>query len=167
MSQQASAASQDAPAGSAADGEPMDGFAFLNHIRDGRWPPPGMMVLLGMEIAEIERGRVVFQALPRTTHYNPAGVVHGGFAATMLDTCMTCAIQSGLKPGLSCTTLDLNVHFTRGATEKTGLLRAEGKVVHLGRQMGTAEGRITDGEGRIIAHATTSCLIFPHRAAAD
>lgn len=142
----------------------IDGFEFLTRIKDGRQRPPGMAVLLGMNIAEIERGRVVFEATPTAAHYNPAGMVHGGFAATLLDTCMTCAVQSSLKAGLGCTTLDLNIHYTRGANDKTGLLRAEGKVVHVGRQMATAEGRVTDPQGRVIAHATTSCLIFPLRA---
>src|SRR5260370_26240126 len=122
-----------------------------------------MMVLLGSDIMEIERGRVVFGATPTSAHYNPAGMVHGGYAATMLDSAMTCAVQSTLAPGLGCTTVDINIHYTRSATAETGLLRAEGKVVHAGRQIATAEGRVTDPEGRVIAHATTSCLSFPVR----
>jgi uncharacterized protein (TIGR00369 family) len=145
--------------------EDIDGFEFLSRIRDGRSPPPGIAVLLGMDIVEVERGRVVFAAEPRPAHFNPAGIVHGGFTATLLDSCMTCAVQSMLKPGRGCTTVDLNVHYTRGANDKSGLLRAEGKVIHVGRQIATAEGRVTDPQGRIIAHATTSCLIFPLRAA--
>lgn len=143
----------------------IDGLEFINRIKDGRIPPPGMAVLLGFDILETERGRIVFGATPTAAHYNPAGAVHGGFAATILDTCMTCAVQSTLKAGLACTTIDLNIHYTRGANDRTGLLRAEGKVVHVGRQIATAEGRVTDAQGRVIAHATTSCLIFPTRAA--
>jgi len=143
--------------------EAIDGFEFLSRIKDGRSPAPGMAVLLGFDIVELERGRVVFAAIPTAAHYNPAGAVHGGFAATMLDSCMTCAVQSTLAPGLACTTIDLNVHFTRGATDRTGLLRAEGRIVHAGRQIATAEGRVLDARGRLIAHATTSCLIFPIR----
>jgi uncharacterized protein (TIGR00369 family) len=150
------------PAAAAADPS-LDGLEFLSRIKDGRLPPPGMAVLLGFAIAEVERGRVVFEATPTAAHYNPAGSVHGGFAATMLDSCMTCAVQSTLAAGLGCTTVDLNVHFTRGATDRIGLLRAEGKIVHGGRQIATAEGRVTDGHGRVVAHATTSCLIFPIR----
>jgi uncharacterized protein (TIGR00369 family) len=145
--------------------EAIDGLTFLNRIKDGRIPPPPMMVLLGFAMLETERGRIVFGATPTGDHYNPAGVVHGGFAATLLDTCMTCAVQSTLAAGLGCTTIDLNIHYTRGATDATGLLRAEGKVVHAGRQIATAEGRVTDPQGRVIAHATTSCLIFPVRPA--
>ena len=139
--------------------EAIDGLEFLSRIKDGCIPPPGMAVLMGLDIVEIERGRVVFAATPTAAHYNPAGAVHGGFAATILDTCMTCAVQSTLKAGLACTTLD-----PRGANEDSGLLRAEGKVVHAGRQFATAEGRLADPQGRLIAHATTSCLIFPLRS---
>lgn len=165
MDKQDAVAVLTAPDSSSGDREEVDGFEFLNRIKVGVLPPPGMLVLLGMGISEIDRGRVVFSAVPTASHYNPARAVHGGYAATMLDSCMTCAVQSTLKAGLACTTIDLNVHFTRGANEKTGLLRAEGKVVHVGRQIATAEGRITDPQGRVIAHATTSCLIFPIRAA--
>lgn len=164
MGEQNSAALQAVSGASSRDDEDIDGLEFLNRIRDRRLPAPAMMVLLGMDVAEIERGRVVFEAIPTAAHYNPAGAVHGGFAATLLDSCMTCAVQSTLKPGLACTTIDLNIHYTRGANDKTGVLRAEGKIVHAGRQIATAEGRITDPQGRVIAHATTSCLIFPMRA---
>jgi len=162
MDEPTSSAPRSGSSGPAAP-EGIDGLDFLRRIKDGRTPPPGMAVLLGFEIAEIERGRVVFAATPSAAHYNPAGAVHGGFAATMLDSCMTCAVQSTLAAGLGCTTIDLNVHFTRGASATTGLLRAEGTVVHVGRQIATAEGRVTDSRGRVIAHATTSCLIFPIR----
>ncbi len=164
MSEPLSMSLQAAPAASAPPREAIDGLEFLNRIKDGRIPPPGMAVLMGLDVVEIERGRVVFAATPTAAHYNPAGAVHGGFAATILDTCMTCAVQSTLIAGLSCTTLDLHIHYTRGANQDTGLLRAEGKVVHAGRQFATAEGRLTDPQGRLIAHATTSCLIFPLRA---
>jgi uncharacterized protein (TIGR00369 family) len=163
MDEQNSAFSQTISTVSAGDHEEIDGLGFLNRIKAGHHPPPAMMVLLGMDIAEIERGRVVFEAVPTAAHYNPAGAVHGGFAATLLDSCMTCAVQSTLKAGLACTTIDLNIHYTRGANDKSGVLRAEGKVVHVGRQIATAEGRVTDSQGRVIAHATTSCLIFPMR----
>lgn len=163
MSDQHVAAMAVVPDASAVLSEEADGLELLNRIKDGRVPPPGMAVLMGLEMIEVERGRVVFAATPTTAHANPAGALHGGFAATILDTCMTCAVQSTLKAGLACTTLDLHIHFTRGANDKTGLLRAEGKIVHAGRQFATAEGRLTDPQVRLIAHATTSCLIFPVR----
>jgi uncharacterized protein (TIGR00369 family) len=141
----------------------MSGLDFVRAIMNGAHPPPSMAVLIGFNIIEAEEGRVVFAGAPNESHLNPMGVVHGGYAATLLDSCMTCAIQSALKPGFAATTLDLVVHFTKAATPQSGELRAEGKTVHVGRQYGTAEGRLTDPQGRIIAHATTSCLIFPIR----
>jgi uncharacterized protein (TIGR00369 family) len=144
----------------------MSGLDFVRAIMNGAHPPPSMAVLIGFNIIEAEEGRVVFAGAPNESHLNPMGVVHGGYAATLLDSCMTCAIQSALKPGFVATTLDLVVHFTKAATPHSGLLRAEGKTVHVGRQMGTAEVRLTDPQGRIIAHATTSCLVFPARPAA-
>jgi uncharacterized protein (TIGR00369 family) len=139
----------------------MSGLDFVRAIMNGAHPPPSMALLIGFQIIEAEEGRVVFAGAPNESHLNPMGVVHGGYAATLLDSCMTCAIQSALKPGFAATTLDLVVHFTKAATPQSGELRAEGKTVHVGRQYGTAEGRLTDPQGRIIAHATTSCLIFP------
>jgi len=165
MSEPSAAASRTLPSVAEPSSEEIDGLEFLNRIKDGRIPPPGMAILLGFDMLETERGRVVFGATPTAAHFNPAGAVHGGFAATLLDTCMTCAVQSTLAPGLGCTTIDLNIHYTRGANDRTGLLRAEGQVVHAGRQIATAEGRVTDVQGRVIAHATTSCLIFPVRPA--
>jgi len=138
---------------------------FIRAIMLGPHPPPSMAVLIGFNIVEAEEGRVVFSGAPNSDHLNPMGVVHGGYAATLLDSAMTCAVQSTLKSGLAATTLDIAVHFTRAATPGSGPLRAEGKIVHVGRQFATAEGRLTDVEGRIIAHATTSCLIFPVRPA--
>jgi uncharacterized protein (TIGR00369 family) len=141
----------------------MSGLDFVRAIMNGAHPPPSMALLIGFQIIDAEEGRVVFAGAPNESHLNPMGVVHGGYAATLLDSCMTCAIQSALKPGFAATTLDLVVHFTKAATPQSGELRAEGKTVHVGRQYGTAEGRLTDPQGRIIAHATTSCLIFPIR----
>ncbi|HLW91614.1 MAG TPA: PaaI family thioesterase [Roseiarcus sp.] len=141
----------------------MSGLDFIRAIKEGAHPPPPMAELIGFGIAEAEQGRVVFAGTPTERHLNPMGVVHGGYAATLLDSCMTCAVQSALKPGFAATTLDLVIHFTKAATPQSGELRAEGKTVHVGRQFATAEGRLTDGKGRIIAHATTSCLVFSVR----
>jgi uncharacterized protein (TIGR00369 family) len=142
----------------------MSGLDFMRAIMAGAYPPPSMAVLMGFNIVEADEGRVVFSGSPNGDHLNPMGVVHGGYAATLLDSCMTCAVQSTLKPGLAATTLDIAIHFTKAARPHSGPLRAEGKTVHVGRQFATAEGRLTDVEGRIIAHATTSCLIFPARS---
>jgi|SRR5579863_61474 uncharacterized protein (TIGR00369 family) len=141
----------------------MSGLEFIRAIMHGDHPPPSIAVLLGFNIVEAEEGRVVFAGEPTENHLNPMGVVHGGYVATLLDSCMTCAVQSMLKPGLAATTLDLNIHYTKATTPRSGLLRAEGKTVHIGKQLGTAEGRLIDPQGRVLAHATTSCLVFSAR----
>ena len=145
----------------------MSGLDFIRAIMNGAHPPPTMATLIGFDIVEADEGRVVFSGVPTERHLNPMGVVHGGYAATLLDSCMTCAIQSTLKPGFAATTLDISVRFTKAATPQSGALRAEGKTIHVAKQFGTAEGRLTDGQGRVIAHATTSCLIFPMKPAAS
>src|SRR4029077_16024466 len=105
-------------------------------------------------------GRVVITAEPNDTHLNPAGGVHGGLSATLLDSCMGLAIQSTLEKGVSSTTLEFKISLVRPITPDTGPIRAEGNVLNCGRRVGTAEGRITDGKGRLLAHGTTTCLIF-------
>jgi uncharacterized protein (TIGR00369 family) len=136
------------------------GLEFLKGICDGRFPPPPIAALLGFYPVEVESGRAVFSARPDSRLYNPMGVVHGGYTATLLDTCMGCAVHSKLKAGQGYTTIELKVNFVRGLSEETGDIRAEGKVIHGGRQIATAEGRLTDPRGRLLAHATTTCLIF-------
>ena len=136
------------------------GLETIRAIMTGSTRPPAMAGLMGFWITEAEEGRVVFSGVPGERHYNPMGVVHGGFAATLLDSCMTCAIQTTLPPGLACTTTSLNIYFTRAMTAHTGAVFAEGKVIHRGRQAPTAEGRLTDAKGRLLAHGATSCLVF-------
>jgi uncharacterized protein (TIGR00369 family) len=138
----------------------LSGFELLQGIGNGRFPAAPIAVLLGFYPVEIEPGRVVFAALPRAHHYNPLGSVHGGFISTLLDSCMGCAIHSKLTAGNAYTTLELKVNFVRPVSEATGEVRAEGKIIHLGRQVATAEGRLVDGRGRLLAHATTTCMIF-------
>ena len=105
-------------------------------------------------------GRVVVTAQPNGTHLNPAGTVHGGLAATLLDSCMGLAIQSTLQKGIAQTTVEFKISLIRPITPQTGLIKAEGVVLNCGRRIGTAEGRLTDQEGRLLAHGTTTCLIF-------
>jgi uncharacterized protein (TIGR00369 family) len=105
-------------------------------------------------------GRVVVSAEPSDNHLNPAGTVHGGFAATLLDSCMGLAVQSTLEQGVGQTTLEFKISLLRPITPETGAIRAEGMVLSRGRRIGTAEGRLTDGSGRLLAHGTTTCLIF-------
>ena len=108
-----------------------------------------------------DKGHVVFQGTPEHRHYNPIGSVHGGFHATLLDSCVGCAVHTTLEAGQGYTTLELKVNYVRALTDRVGPVRAEGKVIHVGKQVATAEGRIVDVQGRLYAHASTTCLVFP------
>ena len=138
----------------------MTGLEFVQGLVDGSLPLNTMAETLGYDIVEAERGRVVITAEPRETHLNPAGSVHGGLAATMLDSCMGLAVQSLLGRGIGSTTLEFKISFVRPITPDTGPIRAEGVVINQGRRVGTAEGRVTDKRGRLLVHGTTTCLIF-------
>lgn len=113
---------------------------------------------MGFYLNEVRPGEAVFVGLPSFEHYNPIGSVHGGLAGTLLDSCMSCAVQTLLSNGQGYTTLEYRVHLVRGMTAKTGPIRAEGKVVHAGRRISTAEGRIVDMAGKIYAHGTATCM---------
>jgi uncharacterized protein (TIGR00369 family) len=138
----------------------MSGLEFVQGLVDGTLPLNTMADTLGYDIIEASRGRVVVAAEPHAGHRNPAGTVHGGLAATLLDTCMGLAVQSMLDKGFAQTTLEFKISLVRPITPQTGLVRAEGKVINCGRRVGTAEGRLTDKDGRVLAHGTTTCLIF-------
>ena len=138
----------------------MSGLDFVQGLADGSLPLNTMARALGYQIAAAERGRVVVRAVPHDGLLNPAGTVHGGFAATLLDTCMGLAIQSTLDAGIGQTTIEFKITLVRPITPQTGPIAAEGLVLNCGRRVGTAEGRITDGGGRLLAHGTTTCLIF-------
>jgi uncharacterized protein (TIGR00369 family) len=138
----------------------MSGLEFVQGLVDGTLPLNPMAETLGYDIVEASRGRVVAAAEPHARHRNPAGTVHGGLAATLLDTCMGLAIQTMLDKGVGHTTLEFKISLVRAITPKTGLVRAEGKVITCGRRIGTAEGWLTDKDGRVLAHGTTTCLIF-------
>jgi uncharacterized protein (TIGR00369 family) len=136
------------------------GLEFVQGLAEGTLPLNMMARTLGYDVTEAESGRAVVTAEPNEAYLNPAGTVHGGFAATLLDTCMGLAIQSTLEKGISQTTLEFKISLVRAITPETGPIRAEGVVLSRGRRVGTAEGRITDGQGRLLAHGTTTCLIF-------
>lgn len=139
----------------------MSGLEFVQGLADGSLPLNTMAETLGYDVSEAANGRVVVTAIPEATHLNPAGTVHGGLAATMLDSCMGLAIHSTLEKGFGSTTLEFKISLLRPITPETGLIKAEGVVLSCGRRIGTAEGRLTDREGRLLAHGTTTCLIFP------
>ena len=138
----------------------MSGLELLQWMIAGRFPGPPIMQLIGFRLAEVESGRAVFESVPEFKHYNPLGTVHGGYAATLLDSCMGCSVHTTLPKGVGYTTLEFKVNLVRAITADTGPVRAEGKVVNGGRRVATAEGRLTDIQGRLLAHATTTCLVF-------
>jgi len=138
----------------------MSGLEFVQGLADGTLPLNTMAETLRYDVAEAESGRVVVTAMPDRRHLNPAGTVHGGLAATMLDSCMGLAIHTTLDKDVGSTTLEFKISLVRPITPETGLIRAEGVVLSCGRRVGTAEGRLTDGEGRLLAHGTTTCLIL-------
>jgi uncharacterized protein (TIGR00369 family) len=138
----------------------MSGLEFVQGLADGTLPLNTIARTLGYDIVAAEKGRVVITAEPSDKHLNPAGTVHGGLSATLLDSCMGLAVRTMLDKGVNSTTLEFKVSFVRPITPETGLLTAEGTVVSQGRRVGTAEGRVTDGKGRLLVHGTTTCLIF-------
>jgi len=138
----------------------MPGIDFLQSIRDGRLPAPPIAELLGMRLAEVERGHAVFEVMPAEHHYNPIGVVHGGLAMTLLDSAMACSVQTQIPAGSGYTTLEVKVNLVRPITMQTGKLRAIGKVLHGGNRIATAEGRLEDLSGKLYAHGTTTCIVL-------
>jgi uncharacterized protein (TIGR00369 family) len=144
----------------------MSGLELLQGMIAGRFPGPPIMQLIGFRLAEVDSGRAVFEGTPSLAHYNPLGTVHGGYAATLLDSCMGCAVHTTLPKGVGYTTLEFKVNLVRALTADTGPVRAEGKIVNGGRRVATAEGRLTDAQGRLLAHATTTCLVFELQAKA-
>lgn len=143
-----------------AEARTMSGLDLLRGWCEGRYPSPPIGRFFNGDLAEVAQGRVVFQGVPGEEHYNPMGIVHGGFAATLLDSCMGCAVHSTLAAGQGYTTLEVKVNYVRPMSDQTGPVRAEGKVVHLGSRVATAEGALTDASGKLLAHGTTTCLIF-------
>ena len=138
----------------------MAGIEFLRAIRDRRLPAPPMARLLGFDLVEVEPGHAVFEVTPGEQHYNPIGVVHGGLAMTLLDSAMGCAVQSKMPAGSGYTTLEAKTNLVRPITGDTGKLRAVGKLVHLGKRVATAEGKLEDAAGKLYAHATTTCIVL-------
>jgi uncharacterized protein (TIGR00369 family) len=149
------------PAATAAEGLKLPGLRYIRAIADGTLPPPPIAQLLGFEIVEAEHGRAVFALAPAEWMFNPIGVVHGGIAATILDSCMGCAVHTTLAAGVGYTSTDLQVRYIRAMSEVTGRVLAEGRVVHAGRRTATAEGRVfVEDSGKLIAHGSTGCAIL-------
>jgi uncharacterized protein (TIGR00369 family) len=138
----------------------LSGLEFLQKIVAGELPPPPIAALMNFELAELHDGGATFAVSPAEHHYNPIGVVHGGLAATLLDSAMGCAVHSTLPAGAGYTTLEIKVNFVRPMTAETGRVRCEAKVIHVGGRLATAEGRIVDEAGKLYAHGTTTCLVI-------
>lgn len=162
LDDEAAARARLAPAGVATRAQLSErsGLEFLGGITAGDLPPAPIAELMGILPVSVESGRVVFQGTPTKAHYNPSGAVHGGYAATMLDSALGCAIHTTLPAGKGYTTLELKINYIRGMSDQTGPVRAEGKIVSVGGQVAVAEARITDANGKLYAFATTTCLIF-------
>lgn len=139
----------------------LDGLALFKGLMEGRFPAPPISKVLGFIVTEVEFGRVVFAYTPVYDHYNPLGTVHGGIAATLLDSVMGCCVHTTLKAGIGYTTVEIKVNYVRAMTDKTGPVKVEGKVINVGSRIATSEGRLYDGAGKLLAHGTTTCLIFP------
>ncbi len=141
-------------------GRGMAGLEYLQKIVNGELPRPPIGALLDFGIEELSEGHAVFVVEPAEYHYNPIGVVHGGLAATLLDSAMGCAVHSTLPKDAAYTTLEIKVNYIRPMTAETGRVRCEANVIHVGGRTATAEGRIVDDEGKLYAHGTTTCILF-------
>jgi uncharacterized protein (TIGR00369 family) len=135
------------------------GLDFLRAVAAGETPMPPMAALMNMQIESVEKGCVVFGATPGEEHYNPHGTVHGGFSATLFDTALGCAVHSLLEKGYGYTTLELHVNFVRPITQESGRLRCEAAVLFGGKRVATAGAKLVDANGKLLGHATTTCLI--------
>lgn len=141
-------------------GKSMSGLEYFKAVIAGEMPPAPIASLLGMGISEVGEGRIVFTLEPAEYQYNPLGTVHGGVTATLLDSAMSCAVHTMLPIGTGYTTLEMKVNYIRAITIKTGIVYCEGKVIYVGGRTATAEGRVTDGQGKLYAHGTTTCILF-------
>ena len=144
------------------------GLEIMQALIRGELPAAPIAETMDFTLIEVEHGRAVFQGRPLERHYNPLGTVHGGWFATLLDSAVGCAVHTALPAGKSYTTLELKVNMLRALTRKVPLVRAEGRVIHVGGQVATAEARLVDAAGKLYAHATTTCLVFdfPQKRAA-
>lgn len=139
---------------------PLNGLQLMLAMLAGELPYPHIADTLDFCLVEASEGRAVFQGMPQVKHLNPMGTVHGGWYATLLDSAVGCAVHTTMPVGRAYTTAELSVNLVRGAKPGQGPLRAIGTVIHSGRQLATAEGKIVDAQGRLYAHATTTCLVF-------
>ncbi len=138
----------------------LSGFDFMRGVKDGLYPAPPFAEAADVWPTVVEVGKITFEGAPSARFYNPMGIVHGGWIALLLDTVMGCAVHTSLKPGQSFSTIDMNTTFVRPVSEATGKVRAEGTLLHLGGRVASAEGKLFDAKGRLVAHGTETCAIF-------
>ena len=138
----------------------LSGLELMQGLIAGKYPWPPIMKALDYSLDRVEHGVAVFSGEGKFEHYNPIGSVHGGWISTLLDSCMGCAVHTTLKPGQGYTSLEIKVNFVRAVLDTSGRMTAEGRVIHAGKSTATAEGKLTDAAGKLLAHSTTTCLIF-------
>jgi uncharacterized protein (TIGR00369 family) len=148
------------PAVTAAGAGGLSGLEFMTALAEGRLPPPPIASLLNMWPVKVERGLVVFECVPDESVYNPIGVVHGGLVCTLADSVAGCAVHTTLAAGTGYTSIDITVNYTRAVTLDSGTLTATGRVTKPGRRVALAAAEITDGAGRLVATATSNCLVI-------
>jgi uncharacterized protein (TIGR00369 family) len=149
------------PVPTAAKGLEMSGIDYIGAIVAGEVPPPPIAVTMNFAPIEFDQGHAVFEGEPGEEHYNPIGVVHGGYASTLLDSAMGCAVHTTLAKGTAYTTLTIEIKYVRPITRDTGVVRAEAEVLHRGRRQATAEARLVAVEtGKLLAHGTSTCMIM-------
>lgn len=137
------------------------GLEIFERTLAGEFPHPPICQTLDFRLTAVESGRIVFSGTPKFDYYNPLGTIHGGYIATLLDSAMACAVHSTLAAGKGLTSLEFKINFVRPVSKDTGVLRAEGAVITSGKQVATAEAKLLDERGKLYAHSTTTCMIFP------
>jgi len=139
----------------------LPGLDLFQHMLAGNLPPPPIAQVLDFRLVEAAKGFVVFEGEPSADFYNPLGTIHGGWPATLLDSAMACAVHTTLAAGLGYTTVEFKLNLVRPIFEATGTVRCEGHLVHAGSRIATSEGRLFDKAGKLLAHGTETCIIFP------
>ena len=142
------------------------GLSFLRGIIAGTQPAPPFAQTMDFDLVEAEEGRVVFVGVPSARFFNPLGTIQGGWTATILDSAMACAAHSTLKSGEGYTTLEMKLNYVRPVMPDSGTVRCEGKLIHRGGSVITTEGNLRDERGRLLAHGTETCLVFPAKPSA-
>lgn len=147
----------------AAEATGQDGIDFLRGLLAQRYPAPPISRSMGFILTEVDPGRAVFEGTPTADFFNPLGTIHGGWTATILDSALGCCVHTVIRAGQAYTTVEMKVNYVRALMPDTGRVRCEGKLIHSGARIATSEARLVDGKGRLIAHATETCMIFEAR----